>query len=106
MAAAAAAEQNTSQTGSGRENSHEVAPVPWRLAMFKKPSQQHSFGSPGCVIVFKLFLLERLEPVSLCDECVCYLFSASVAQANARRCVRPLLDNVDIKAKAYMCVHV
>ena len=54
----------------------------------------------GCVIVF---LLERLEPVSLCDECVCYLFSASVAQANARRCVRPLLD---IKAKAYMCVHV
>ena len=81
--------------------------MPWRLAMFKKPSQQHSFGSPGVRDCF--FLLERLEPVSLCDECVCfcYLFSASVAQANARRCVRPLLDNVDIKAKAYyMCVHV
>ena len=102
-AAAAAAEQNTSQTGSGRENSHEVAPVPWRVAIFKKPSQQTALEVLGCVIVF---LLERLEPVSLCDECVCYLFSASVAQANARRCVRPLLDNVDIKAKAYMCVHV
>ena len=70
-----------------------------------------SFGSPGVRDCFFTRATRACESVTSHDDYSrthheCYLFSASVAQANARRCVRPLLDNVDIKAKAYMCVHV